>query len=38
LHEDVYIDIANFRPEKEFHDETFGWYNGTYIAIKKENI
>jgi len=38
FHEDVYIDMSSFRVDKEFPDETFGWYNGTYIAIKKDNI
>jgi hypothetical protein len=37
FHDEVYIDISQFRAEREYIDETFGWYKGTYISIKKEN-
>jgi hypothetical protein len=29
------IDINKFEPRKEFNNEVFGWYDGTYVAIKK---
>lgn len=29
------IDMSDFKMEKEFPDEMFGWYHNTYIAIKK---
>lgn len=35
FHEEVLIDLKDFSPERSFDDETFGWYNGTYISIKK---
>jgi hypothetical protein len=28
--------MSQFRAEREYIDETFGWYKGTYISIKKE--
>jgi hypothetical protein len=33
--EEIEINIVNFKPDKHFSDEIFGWYNGTYISIKK---
>jgi hypothetical protein len=32
---EMLIDLTLFKPEKEFDTEVFGWYDGTYIAIKK---
>ncbi len=34
-YEKIYIDLSEFTPGKSFADETFGWYKGTYIALKK---
>lgn len=31
------IDLNEFKAEKEFEYETFGWYDNTYIAIQKTN-
>lgn len=33
--EEFLIDISKFKPQNEFQDEIFGWYDGTYISIKK---
>ena len=33
--EEIQIDLSQFKPEIEFSDETFGWYKGTYLSIKK---
>lgn len=29
------IDMSLFKVDKEFEKEIFGWYEGTYISIKK---
>jgi len=29
------IDINKFEPRRDFDNEVFGWYEGTYVAIKK---
>ncbi len=34
-YEKIYIDLSEFTPGKSFADEAFGWYKGTYIALKK---
>jgi hypothetical protein len=34
-YEKISIDLSEFTPSKSFEDETFGWYKGTYIALKK---
>jgi hypothetical protein len=34
-HEDVLIDMNEFKPRQEFKDETFGWYKNTYVSISK---
>ena len=34
-YEKISIDLSQFNAEKSFDDETFGWYKGTYISIKK---
>ena len=33
--DEVPIDINEFKPEKEFKDEVFGWYKNTYVSISK---
>lgn len=33
--EDFYFDLDSFKPEKEFDDQIFGWYNNIYISVKK---
>lgn len=33
--EDFLIDMSEFRPNKEFSDQVFGWYKGEYISILK---
>ena len=33
--DEVTIDINEFKPEKEFKDEVFGWYKNTYVSISK---
>ena len=33
--EEMFIDMSKFKPNKEFKDEIFGWYDGLYISIKK---
>jgi hypothetical protein len=35
FYEKVSMDLLEFIPDKSFEDETFGWYKGTYIALKK---
>jgi len=35
FYEKISIDLSEFTPSKSFEDETFGWYKGTYIALKK---
>ncbi len=32
---EIPLDINLFKPNKEFDNETFGWYAGSYISIKK---
>jgi hypothetical protein len=34
-YEKISIDLSQFNADKSFSDETFGWYKGTYISIKK---
>jgi hypothetical protein len=29
------INMDEFKPDKEFDDQIFGWYGDTYISIKK---
>lgn len=29
------INMAEFKQDKEFDNEVFGWYRGQYVAIKK---
>lgn len=29
------VDMRKFKKDKEIGDTVFGWYNGTYISIKK---
>ncbi len=36
--EDASIDLNEFKPEKEFSDQVFGWYMGEYISILKTTI
>ena len=33
--DDFTINMNEFKPEKEFRDEVFGWYRDTYISLKK---
>ena len=33
--DDVTINMDEFKPEKEFKDEVFGWYKNTYVSISK---
>ena len=35
--DEIPINLSIFAPEKEFDDETFGYYKGTYISIRKKN-
>ena len=37
-HEDVLIDMNEFKPQQEFKDETFGWYKNTYVSISKMQV
>jgi hypothetical protein len=32
---EIEIDFKDFKKNKEFDAEIFGWYNGLYISIKK---
>ena len=32
---EIDFDINEFKPEKEFKDEVFGWYKNTYVSISK---
>ena len=32
---DFTINMNEFKPEKEFNDEVFGWYKNTYVSISK---
>ncbi len=34
-YEKISIDLSEFIPSESFADEAFGWYKGTYIALKK---
>ncbi len=34
-YEKISIDLSQFNEVESFDDETFGWYKGTYIALKK---
>lgn len=37
--EEVQLDLSRFKPEKEFDDEIFGWYDDSiYISIKKQGL
>jgi hypothetical protein len=33
--QEISIDLSIFAPHKEFDDETFGYYKGNYISIRK---
>jgi hypothetical protein len=38
--ESTWIEMVNFNwwefiVDKEFHDEIFGWYHGSYVAVVK---
>jgi hypothetical protein len=33
--QEILIDLSIFAPHKEFDDETFGYYKGNYISIRK---
>jgi hypothetical protein len=35
IFEEINIDLSEFMAEKEFEDESFGWYRGIYISVKK---
>ena len=35
--EEISLNLDEFRPVNEFEDEVFGWYNETYITIKKND-
>jgi hypothetical protein len=35
---DTQIDMDLFIRTREFDDEVFGWYDGTYISILKKSI
>ena len=37
-HEDILINLSDFKPEKEFKDEIFGWYKNTYVSISKMQV
>lgn len=30
------INMNEFQPSREFHDEIFGWYGNLYMVIKKD--
>jgi hypothetical protein len=32
---EIFINMNEFKPSKEFSDEIFGWYGNSYICIKK---
>ena len=32
---EISINMADFKPEIEFKDETFGWLKDTYVSISK---
>lgn len=34
--EEILINLDEFQPVNEFDEEVFGWYNNTYISIKKD--
>ena len=33
--DDMEINMDDFKPEREFNDQVFGWYKGIYISIEK---
>ena len=35
--EELLINLDEFQPVNEFEEEVFGWYNETYISIKKDD-
>jgi hypothetical protein len=37
-YQELIINLDNFEKKNEFGDEIFGWYDGTYIAIKKDTL
>lgn len=32
---EIDLDMSQFKPEKEFDDQIFGWYGDIYISVKK---
>jgi hypothetical protein len=32
--EEINLDPIEFKPDREFEDETFGWYKGIYVSVK----
>jgi hypothetical protein len=35
--EEILLNLDEFQPVNEFEEEVFGWYNETYISIKKDD-
>jgi hypothetical protein len=35
--EEISLNLDEFQPVNEFEEEVFGWYNETYISIKKDD-
>ncbi len=35
--EEISLNLDEFQPVNEFDEEVFGWYNETYISIKKND-
>ena len=36
--DEMEIDMDEFKAEREFNDQVFGWYKGIYISIEKESM
>ena len=37
FHEEMEVDMTEFKPDKEFNTQIFGWYLGHYVSIEKED-
>jgi len=36
--DEIELNMDEFRPEKEFNDQIFGWYGDIYISIEKDSL
>jgi hypothetical protein len=35
IYDEISINLNDFKVDKEFDDEIYGWYQNTYVSLKK---